>query len=224
MNSTLNPKLWKDNKLKEDVKEAVINIVKEFTENLLVPIDILDIRLVGSNASYNYNKHSDLDIHIVTNFDNVGEPTEVVQALYSAERSNFNRTHDITIKGIDIELYVEDVNVSCLSNGIYSVSGDEWVKEPKKEEVKTKDVSKDKAVTDLKAEIEEVIKSEDSEKIQGCINQLYLLRKDSISTEGEYGYGNLVFKEIRNQGLLDKLKEKYNECVSAELTLEKLEW
>ena len=49
---------------------------------------------------------------------------------------------------------------------------------------------------------------------------LYLMRKDSIATDGEYGVGNLLFKEIRNRGLLSALKDKYNEMISDELTLE----
>lgn len=45
------------------------------------------------------------------------------------------------------------------------------------------------------------------DKVDEFINDIYLLRKSSIMTDGEYGKGNLVFKEIRNNGYLDKLKE-----------------
>ena len=38
--------------------------------------------------------------------------------------------------------------------------------------------------------------------------------------DGEFGKGNLIFKAIRNDGLLDELKEKRNEIKSKELSLE----
>ena len=219
MQKELNPKLWEDKKLKEDVREAIIDIVSEFMDNLIIPVEILDVRVVGSNASYNYTEHSDLDVHIISNLELVGSPTEIVQALYNSERSNFNRTHNIKIKGIDVELYVEDVNSSVTSNGIYSVIDDIWIKEPQM--VKERSVKIDKKeLRDLVNSVKSVLADGDSDDIKDCINMLYLMRKDSIATDGEYGVGNLLFKEIRNRGLLSALKDKYNEMISDELTLE----
>lgn len=219
MQKELNPKIWEDKKLKRDVREAIIDIVSEFMDNLIIPVEILDVRVVGSNASYNYTEHSDLDVHIISNLELVGSPTEIVQALYNSERSNFNRTHNIKIKGIDVELYVEDVNSSVTSNGIYSVIDDIWIKEPQM--VKERSVKIDKKeLRDLVNSVKSVLDDGDSDDIKDCINMLYLMRKDSIATDGEYGVGNLLFKEIRNRGLLSALKDKYNEMISDELTLE----
>ena len=219
MQKELNPKLWEDKKLKRDVREAIIDIVSEFMDNLIIPVEILDVRVVGSNASYNYTEQSDLDVHIISDLELVGSPTEIVQALYNSERSNFNRTHNIKIKGIDVELYVEDVNSSVTSNGIYSVIDDIWIKEPQM--VKERSVKIDKKeLRDLINSVKSVLADGDSDDIKDCINMLYLMRKDSIATDGEYGVGNLLFKEIRNRGLLSALKDKYNEMISDELTLE----
>ena len=219
MQKELNPKLWEDKKLKRDVREAIIDIVSEFMDNLIIPVEILDVRVVGSNASYNYTEYSDLDVHIISNLELVGSPTEIVQALYNSERSNFNRTHNIKIKGIDVELYVEDVNSSVTSNGIYSVIDDIWIKEPQM--IKERSVKIDKKeLRDLVNSVKSVLADGDSDDIKDCINMLYLMRKDSIAIDGEYGVGNLLFKEIRNRGLLSALKDKYNEMISDELTLE----
>ena len=219
MQKELNPKIWEDKKLKRDVRETIIDIVSEFMDNLIIPVEILDVRVVGSNASYNYTEHSDLDVHIISNLELVGSPTEIVQALYNSERSNFNRTHNIKIKGIDVELYVEDVNSSVTSNGIYSVIDDIWIKEP--QIIKERSVKIDKKeLRDLVNSVKSVLDDGDSDDIKDCINMLYLMRKDSIAIDGEYGVGNLLFKEIRNRGLLSALKDKYNEMISDELTLE----
>ena len=219
MQKELNPKLWEDKRLKRDVREAIIDIVSEFMDNLIIPVEILDVRVVGSNASYNYTEQSDLDVHIISDLELVGSPTEIVQALYNSERSNFNRTHNIKIKGIDVELYVEDVNSSVTSNGIYSVIDDIWIKEP--QIIKERSVKIDKKeLRDLVNSVKSVLADGDSNDIKDCINMLYLMRKDSIAIDGEYSVGNLLFKEIRNRGLLSALKDKYNEMISDELTLE----
>lgn len=219
MQKELNPKIWEDKKLREDVRETIIDIVSEFMDNLIIPVEILDVRVVGSNASYNYTEHSDLDVHIISNLELVGSPTEIVQALYNSERSNFNRTHNIKIKGIEVELYVEDVNSAVTSNGIYSVIDDVWIKEP--QIIKERSVKIDKnELQGLVDSVQSVLDDGDSDDIKDCIDMLYLMRKDSIAIDGEYGVGNLLFKEIRNRGLLNALKDKYNEMISDELTLE----
>lgn len=41
-------------------------------------------------------------------------------------------------------------------------------------------------------------------------------------TGGEFSDENLIFKEIRSEGLLDTLKDKRKELISQELTLEGL--
>ena len=45
INKRLNPKLWEDKKLKRDVREAIIDIVSEFMDNLIIPVEILDVRV-----------------------------------------------------------------------------------------------------------------------------------------------------------------------------------
>lgn len=62
-----------------------------------------------------------------------------------------------------------------------------------------------------------------SDDIYDFIEDLYDLRKTSIANEGEYGLGNLVFKEFRNLGYLDNLRKLRREEKSKELSLESLD-
>lgn len=57
-------------------------------------------------------------------------------------------------------------------------------------------------------------------KIESLINDLYELRKTSIEEDGEYSIGNLIFKEFRNKGYLDNLKDRMRELINKELSLE----
>lgn len=60
------------------------------------------------------------------------------------------------------------------------------------------------------------------EKIDDFIDSLYDLRQESISKDGEFGIGNLVFKEMRSKGYLDNLHDIKKELSSKELSLKGL--
>lgn len=68
--------------------------------------------------------------------------------------------------------------------------------------------------------VESKLEEERSDDIYDFITELYNLRKESIANEGEYGLGNLVFKEFRNLGYLDNLRKLRKEAKSKELSLE----
>ena len=57
------------------------------------------------------------------------------------------------------------------------------------------------------------------DEIDKLIDDLYLLRQQSIQQDGEFGVGNLVFKEMRNMGYLDNLKELKRKLMSKQMSL-----
>ena len=137
INDQLNPALWGNNELKEDVKEKLLAIVDNFLDGLKedkINISVVDIRLLGSNANYNYTDKSDIDLHIVADFSSTPCEQNVMPQLYNAYRSLFSKTYDIKINGYGVELYVEDVNQPAKSNGVYSLYTG-WVSEPKKDTI-----------------------------------------------------------------------------------------
>lgn len=107
------------------------------------------------------------------------------------------------------------------SNGVYSVLENDWVKFPKKlTDVKEYNLSREVGI--WKGKIEDALDSGTEQEVKDIINRLYMIRKNSILIDGEYGKGNQLFKEIRNLGLLDELKEKVHELLSRELSLESI--
>lgn len=222
IHDTLNPKLWDDaNCLKPEVKNKIVEIVDFFEENLQVPLVIADIQLCGSNCSFNYTEFSDLDVHIIANFEAVSSETEVLQTVYDLSKTKFNDNYDITINGVEIELYVQNINSSVMSNGIYSVLENAWIKEPKPITKVTKH-STEKEVEKWTQHIEAVLHKADYDDILNTINTLYLLRHNSLNADGEYGKGNQIFKDIRNAGLLTKLKHALNDAMAKRLSLEEM--
>lgn len=221
--SILNPRLWtEDNKLKSDVSEKIKEIAKVFNDYCELDLPILDIYLVGSNASYNYTDTSDLDMHIITNFDLMDASDEVLQTLYNLQKSSFNTTYDISIHKVPIEVYVEDVShTTAVSNGIYSVFKDRWIKFPKKISVTEYDFSE--ILPRWRKAVQFELDRGNLESVTDMINKLYIVRKNSIDIDGEYGKGNQLFKELRSEGLLDSLKEKRNELLSKEMSIEDID-
>ena len=216
----LNPKLWtSDNKLIPEVRTKIIETINQFLSTIEIETNVIDARIVGSQASYNYSEHSDLDVHIVSNYELMDASEEIIQTLYNALKTKFNTDYDISIKGIDVELYVEDIKSTAVSNGIYSVYQDAWIKFPKKlTDIPDVDISAEYA--DWEQKINKLIKNGNNNSIQKAIDDLYIIRKDSLSVDGEYGKGNQLFKELRNNGLLDDLKNAYKKVTSKELSLE----
>lgn len=219
IHNELNPKIWDGDKLDPDVKSKILEIVEEFKEYVEIPMEVVDVHILGSNASYNYTQYSDLDVHIVVNFEMMGDCSEILQSYYDTERSSFNDKYDISIHGVNVEMYVEDIKANTVSNGIYSVYKDEWIKYPEKLD-KIPDIDLDPELSETIANVREVLNSNDLGAVKDLINELYLMRKNSLSTDGEYGKGNQIFKEIRNQGLLDELKDEMYRLISQELSLE----
>ena len=139
VHDTLNPKLFgSDDKLKPIVLHKVKEIANEFVKTLKdgeIEIKIKDIILIGSNVSYNYTKDSDLDIHILADSKSLDCPYDLYSKLYSAYRSLFNKKLSITFYGIPVEIYVETDDTPRVSNGVYSVLKNDWVKEPVKQNI-----------------------------------------------------------------------------------------
>ena len=223
IHSTLNPKLFdENNELLPEVKEKAQQIVDKFIEyvnNKDIEIKVKDIVLLGSNANYNYNDDSDFDLHIIVD-DSMDCSEKHLLVIYDALKSLFNDKYDITINGINVEIYVEnEYKDPSFSGGIYSLNKG-WINEPsvsKIPEIDNKDLNKKLKPWIIK--YLKIVKSNNSEEIDKFIDDIHDMRKDSIVKEGEFGIGNLVFKEFRRMGYLDNLKKLKDNLVSKELSL-----
>ena len=82
---TLNAKLFtKEEMLRDRVHDKMLEIVDEFLADLKeqdIKIKVDDILFLGSNASYNYTKDSDIDLHILTNAKAAKYEPEIAAAL-----------------------------------------------------------------------------------------------------------------------------------------------
>ena len=158
-------------------------------------------------------------MHIVTDFENLGLNNTLAQIFYNNEKSKFNDDYDISIKGLPVEVYIEDINAGTKSNGIYSLLQDKWIKFPEYNPPKEVDYSF--LLNIYQNKVNNALQGT-PEQIKSTINEIKMLRKISLMNDGEYSKGNLVFKELRNNGSIDNLYNKLHELTSKELSLEKL--
>lgn len=218
VHDTLNPKIWNDdNTLKTEVAEKLNSISQEFLKEIEIPLNIVDIEIVGSNASYNYNENSDIDLHVIVNSEVNFMDKELLQQFYNSKKSSFNDKYDLSIYDIPIELYIEDVKDGNATNGRYSLIKHKWVLEPKPLTYKIPDISKE--LQEYINQCEKMLQSEDCEQIRLFINDLYMMRKLGLAQEGEASKGNLIFKELRNLNMLADLKDRYYELRSEDLSI-----
>ena len=218
VHDTLNPILWnEDRTLKNEVLNKLNEIATEFLDFIEIPLNVVDIEIVGSNASYNYNDNSDIDLHIIVNSEVNYMDIELLQQFYNSKKSSFNDKYDLTILDIPVEIYIEDVLAGNATNGRYSIIENNWVLEPRKIDYDIPDISRDVQATIEKCA--NMLSSTDAEAIRKFINDLYMMRKLGLAEDGEASKGNLIFKELRNLNLLDDLRDRYYELKSIELSL-----
>lgn len=227
LHSELSNLLWdQDNNLKKDVEEKLIEISELFRETLKLYVPE-DIYVTGSFANYNYsddkdengNYKSDIDLHLVYDFSKLNIDPEILTEYFKAKKQIFNEKYDITIHNIPVEVGVEDINSPLASSGIYSIINNKWVVFPENANKEINDVDEEK-YHELTQQIEKTIETQDKEQIKELIRLIGNMRKTSLASDGEFGEGNLLFKRLRNDGYIKRLKDVLSDLIGKDLSLE----
>lgn len=109
----------------------------------------------------------------------------------------------------------EQLTEAANSNGIYSLKSG-WLKTPVKDDIPD-DVDLEPELSDW---LERASHCKTIEDVDNFIDDVYKLRQSSLLQDGEYGKGNLIFKEIRNKGILQGLKDKKVELENDEMSID----
>jgi hypothetical protein len=216
VNRRLNPKIWEQDQLKPEVRAKLIEIAQAFEEFIGIDIDVAEYTITGSNANYTWTEYSDLDLHLIV----PGTPTESERELYSAKKALWSEQHDITIKGLPVECYVQGQEEPHHSTGVYSLSSEQWLVEPKKVKPTVDDSAVEAKKDGVMREIELALLSKDLTKMQTVKDRITKMRKAGLARAGEWSVENLVFKILRNLGLIDQLTDKIRELEDQQLSLE----
>ena len=215
---TLNPKIFtKNEELKPEVGKKLKEIAKAFIETMEIPNDaVKDIVITGSNVSYNYTNSSDIDLHILVDFDKVHKDCPIVGDYLLSKKSEFNQKRDIYIYGVPVEVYAESIDNENVHNGLYSLRTG-WVDYPKK----LKPTENDIAVNAKYKEYVEAAKGiKEGDLADKLLDKIKRMRKAGLADGGEFSVENLVFKKLRDNGVIEKLMKIKNDEIDKKLSLE----
>jgi len=221
---TLNPKVWENptepNKavMIPKVRKALMRIAEEFINYLGEDVFVDDIHLTGSLANFNWSEFSDFDLHVIVDFEQYEEQSDLYKELFNLKKQVFNDKHNIKIFGYDVELYAQDAEEPHYSSGVYSVMNNEWVNKPKKLKVEIDKSVLEKKIKSWTEKIDSAIEEgKDLEKIK---TKLKDYRKSGLEKDGELSYENLVFKFLRRSGHIQKMFDTANKETDKELSIE----
>jgi len=228
MQPQLQQKIWDgDEKIHPGVKAALMDIVDEFIERLDLDAEIKDIIMTGSLANYNWSKFSDIDLHIIVDFKEVNDNEELVRRFFDAVRSNWNKTHDIKVKGHEVELYVQDENEPHVSTGVYSLMNDKWLVKPNKVKPFIDKKTAKKKAADIEREVDKVASilydgnhEAALDKAAYLKEKIKTMRQAGLEKAGVFSPENLAFKMLRRSEALSKLHDVYIKAYDQALSLD----
>lgn len=226
-NDHLHPKVWDANqKLKPAIRKKLVEIAESFVEFLEIDASTVeDYQVVGSIANYNWNQYSDIDLHILIDFQKAGDTcnAEITEEWLMAKRALWLERYDIEIDGLKVEVGPQDTSVVLNSAAVYSVLENKWLKKPKMEEPELDEKAYDKKLKEMLAKINKVLsKDATSVELDALQDEIKDMRQASLNLKNggtEFSTNNLVFKTLRNQGYIDKIKDLKIEKKTEELSL-----
>jgi hypothetical protein len=216
VNRRLNPKLWHNGELDLEVSTKLQDIAEAFEKFIGIDLPVVDYTITGSNANYTWTQHSDLDLHLIVK----GAVTDAERELYNAKKALWAEQHTITVRGLPVECYVQGEQEEHHSTGVFSIAKDQWLVEPKKIKPEVDDSAVERKKDSMVHDMETALLSQDLERLRRVKERITEMRKAGLDRAGEWSVENLVFKILRNLGLIDKISEKIRELEDKELSLE----
>ena len=213
----LNPLLWQGEELRPEVKITLLKISRDFVEYVEVPFEVKDLVLTGSQLGYYYTKHSDLDLHIIVDFDTVNCDREAAE-LFDTKRLLYKKQYDISIHGVPVEVYIEDSNFPAVS-ATYSLGKGGWKIKP---DSQPEEIDSDEIIRMSKiwsTVIGKAIESNDLETGRKVLKMLRNYRKLGLKQTGEYGIENLVYKTLRNSKIIENLMKMIGDLHDQSLSI-----
>ena len=219
----LSVKIWKDEKLKPNIREQLLEIADAFIEYLGISIDVLDITLTGSYANYNYTPYSDIDLHIIIDPKSINRDIDLVEEFLKAKKKLFNFRHDIRVLNIEVELFAQDVNAPSVESGIYSIKDDKWLIKPDKfrSSFDKRNVSKKVRYLrkQINMEIDEAKMTRSTTDLDKLIKKINKMRQSGLEKGGEMSDENIIYKVLRSEGDIQKLYDMRDNIFDIDLSL-----
>lgn len=211
-------------KMYPEIRERLLDISDSFIEFLGVDFFVHDVILTGSLSNYNWSEFSDIDLHIIIDYEDTGHNITLLKEFFDAKKGVWNALHDIKIKNYEVEIYIQDVTEKHISSGVYSILNNKWIVEPQHEKKEIDDrkilekgeeyakiiddlIEKKKNHDDIRSDVDEIKK------------KIKRFRQSGLDDGGEYSYENLTFKLLRRNGYIKKLIDLKKDVTDTALSI-----
>lgn len=216
------PSIWKDeDTLDSKVRLKLLDIADDFWEFVNVTwVEPKGIIITGSLCNYNWSDYSDVDLHLIVDFNEIGDREDFVRQYLDSKKNEWNEEHGaLKIYGYPVELYVQNIDEDVSAGGIYDLEENKWIRKPSYDDIDEIDSESDE-IKDEAARIMTIIddmwsyfnKTNDNHKLELLGNdadnlwkKIKDMRKSSLEDGGEMSNGNIIYKYMRRKKYLDKL-------------------
>jgi len=225
----LNPEFWDGYKINPQVQTRLLKLANAFFKELELPpnIKMKDILFVGSLANFNWSKFSDIDLHIVLDFDEFEEGRDFIKKHFDAEKNLWNDKHEIKMFGYPVEIYIQDTKEKLSAAAVYSILTNKWKLKPEKESFKIDKTLIKRKVQKIFDKLDNIKDNYENFDYQGVIDKVTALkatikhmRQSGLEKGGEFATENLAFKVLRRTQFMEILDSYKNKAYDAQMSLE----
>ena len=222
------PKFWSKGYLNPIVSRKLMAIADDIIKSLDLDHDVEDIVITGSIASYNWHELSDIDLHIMLDFEKIDKNFDLVKRMLDQTRINWNKKHNIFIAGKEVEIYFQHYTEPHEANGIWSLSLETWLAQPVRLNPEIDVANTEKKAEAIARQVDHLSllfkdgKYKDTyEYCKKIKDKISKMRRSGLADEGIFSPENLAFKMLRNAGYLEKISSlkvfSYDKMMSADI-------
>jgi predicted nucleotidyltransferase len=217
--SSLSDRVWDGEALKPEIANALGKIAKRFLEELEFELDVVDIILTGSYAGRTWGPGSDLDLHIIADFGEFDDP-EVAKRACKLAKFKWEEEHDITLKGIPVEVYVEGIDDDPPEvTGRWSIPQNKWLLEPPDDPLSFDESKVVKKVMDFREVIQRARRERSEGSLMSAMKRITKMRKAGLERDGELSSENLAYRVLRRTGELQAAWDDMHDLVDRKLSI-----
>lgn len=213
--SGLSPIVWDGDKLRPEIARALAKIAKRFLTELELELDVDDIVLTGSYAGQTWGPGSDLDLHIIADLSD-----EATQRATKLAKFKWEEEHDITVHGIPVEVYVEDLDENPPEvTGRWSILSKRWILEPPEGSASFDESKVVKKVMDFREVIRRAHEKRTEGSLMSAMKRISKLRKAGLEHGGELSSENLAYRVLRRTGELQQAWDDVHDIIDRDLSV-----
>lgn len=192
----------------------------DFYEKTEFKAPIIDIYLMGSSANYNWSPESDVDVHIIIDYDKLQMPPETAGKAVKTAGGQWNMEHQVAVKGHKVEINFQNAKeVKPHVTGIYSLVKDQWIRKPVQQNIQVDKPTIQAKYAGMKKYVESALRSGNRETMKSVKKYLDAFRQYGLDTHGELSMENIVFKILRSKGLIKALKDAITATYDKEMSV-----